>query len=321
MTENYGLIADIGATNARFALANAQGFHSEKVLSCAAYPGPVEAAQAYLDQTSSKENIRRAAFSIAGPVDGDRFAMTNHAWTFSIEQTRKALQLESFELLNDFEALALGIPHLQDSEIRQIGSGQPKEHAPIGITGPGTGLGVASLIWNGSQYQAIPGEGGHVTIPARTQREFDIFHTLRDRYRHVSAERVCSGKGLGNIYDAIRQLDNRDDLPPRTPEDISTLALNKSCAVCEECLDLMMGFLGAVAGNLALTIGAKGGIYIAGGIINQLGDYFYNSRFREEFERKGRFEDYLKNIPTYVVQHEFPAFLGLYDKVREPLPD
>lgn len=154
-------------------------------------------------------------------------------------------------------------------------------------------------------------------MPARTRREFDIFKTLRHKYRHVSAERVCSGKGLKNIYDTIRIIDKRLDLPERTPEDISAAALDQRCDTCMESLDLMMGFLGTIAGNLALTIGAHGGVYLAGGIPAQLADYIATSRFREEFERKGRFEDYLKTIPTTIVTHDYPAFLGLQNFIQD----
>ncbi|MCB1555723.1 MAG: glucokinase, partial [Alphaproteobacteria bacterium] len=308
--------ADIGGTNARFALADPEGIRGERVLKCADYVTITDAVSAYLEDVGETGKIARAAFSIAGPVGGDRFAMTNLPWEFSIEDTRRSLGFDSFRLLNDFEALALGVPHLQSADVTQIGTGVPRSQAPIGVSGPGTGLGWASLFWDGARYRAVAGEGGHGTMPARTQREFDIFRTLRYKYRHVSAERVCSGKGLENVYNAIRILDGRlVDLPDRTAEDISAAALDGSCLVCAECLDLMMGFLGAFTGSLALAIGAHGGIYLVGGIINQLGDYFYTSRFREEFERKGRFEDYLKNIPTYVIQHDFPAFLGLYDDV------
>lgn len=312
-----GLIADIGATNARFALVDEErGIHSAHTLPCANYETIVAAVHAYRDMVSIDEPVRHAAFSIAGPVQGDYFSMTNLPWSFSIEETRQALGLDEFALINDFEAQARAIPLLSPDHYRQIGAGTPQPESPIGITGPGTGLGVASLFWDGQGYSPVPGEGGHATMPARTQREFDIFHALREKYRHVSAERVCSGKGLANIYNTIRLIDDHKDLPDRDPAAISAAALDQSCPVCVESLDLMMGFLGTISGNLALTIGAQGGIYIAGGIAQQLGDYIDGSRFRSEFERKGRFEDYLKAIPTYVITHDTPAFLGLYDLLR-----
>lgn len=315
MGASMGLIADIGATNARFALADDKGFYEQKVLQCADYPGIVDAAQAYLD-TIGEKKPRRGAFAIAGPISGDYFEMTNHLWSFSIKETQKSLGLDSFTLLNDFKAIALGIPHIKNEDLKQVGGTQTAvEHAPKVVLGPGTGLGVASLCWDGNQYRAISGEGGHVTMPAKTQREFDLFRTLRYKYRHVSAERVCSGKGLVNIYNAIKVLDGHEDLPERTPEQIAEAAINKTCPACEEALDKMMGFLGTIAGDLAVTLGAFGGVYIAGGIPAKLGEYFFNSRFRADFEAKGRFDQYLKPIPTYLITHPFIAFVGLQNYI------
>ena len=148
-------------------------------------------------------------------------------------------------------------------------------------------------------------------MPAKTQREFDLFRTLRYKYSHVSAERVCSGKGLVNLYNAIRILDGHDDLPERTAPEISELALQQKCKVCEEALDKMCRFLGSAAGNLAISIGAFGGVYIAGGIPVKLGDFFFNSSFYEEFLAKGRFKNYLAEIPVYLIDHPHIAFVGL----------
>ncbi len=306
-----GLIADIGATNARFALADDSGFHQQKVLRCADYPGIVEAAKDYLAGVPDFRPVK-AAFAIAGPISGDYFEMTNHLWKFSIQKTQADLGLDEFTLMNDFKAIAMAIPYLKSDDVKQIGGDQkPEPNATIAVVGPGTGLGVASLFWDGTKYRANSGEGGHVTMPAKTQREFDLFRTLRYKYRHVSAERVCSGKGLENIYNAIRRLDGHEDLPDRTPEQIAECAIAKTCPVCEESLDKMMGFLGTIAGDLAVTLGAHGGVYIAGGIPAKLGEYFFNSRFRSEFESKGRFDQYLKPIPTYLITHPFTAFVGL----------
>lgn len=315
MAATHGLIADIGATNARFALADGKGFYEQKVLPCADFPTIVDAARAYLDGLGS-DRPKQAAFAIAGPVSGDYFEMTNHVWKFSVSETEKALDLSHLELMNDFKAVALAVPHLKDADIKHVGGDQDvNPQGPIGIVGPGTGLGVASLVWGGKNYVAVPGEGGHVTMAAKTQREFDLFRTLRYKYHHISAERVCSGKGLVNIYNAIRILDGRDDLPERTPEQIAECALNKTCAVCEEALDKMIAFLGTIAGNLAVTLGTSGGIYIAGGIPAKLGDYFFNSRFRKEFESKGRYEAYLKPIATRLITHPFTAFVGLQNYI------
>lgn len=307
-----GLIADIGATNARFAIAAPTGVEQEKILKCDDYPSLVEAAKAYLDEAKPEVMPEKASFAIAGPITGDTFTMTNNLWSFSINETREALGLKEFHLINDFEAIAMSIPHLKPEDMKQIGTGTVIPKKPIGVIGPGTGLGAGVLVWDGQRYMPVRSEGGHQMMAARTQREFDIFDRILNKYTHVSAERVCSGKGLLNLYEAIRELDGRDDLPDRTAEEISAAALDGSCAVCAEILDLMCGFLGRAAKNIALTLCAQGGIYIAGGIINKLGDYFENSRFREEYESAGRFREYLQDVPTFCVTHEFPAFVGLH---------
>ncbi len=305
-----GLIADIGATNARFALADSKGFYAEKILTCADFPNLDDAVRAYL--AGAGETVAHASIAMAGPVNGDWFEMTNNPWKFSVTDVRSKVGLNKLHLLNDFEAVALAIPHIKPEHLVKIGGGEAEANKTIGIVGPGTGLGVAGLFWDGKEYRPNPCEGGHVTMPARTQREFDIFRTLHDKYTHVSAERVCSGKGLQNIYNAIRIIDGRDDIPADLdPAEISRKALDQSCTVCVEVLDKMMGFLGTIAGNLAVTLGAKSGIYIAGGIPEKLGDVFINSRFRAEFENKGRMSDYLKTIPTYLITHPMIAFVGL----------
>lgn len=312
---SYGLIADIGATNARFALADKAGIYDPQTLACADYPTVVEAARTYLDATAKTTGgapITRASFAIAGPVNGDIFRMTNHGWTFSQEETRKALSLDSFHLMNDFEAVALAVPHLRDEDLQKIGGRNAIPHAPIAILGPGTGLGVASLFWDGQKYRPNPCEGGHVTIPVKTRREFDVIQVLQNKYSHVSAERVCSGKGLVNIYNALRELENNTaHAPERTPAEISQAAIAQTCPISVESLQMMLGFLGTTAGNLALSLGSFGGVYIAGGIPAKLGPAFQDSPFYDQFLSKGRFRDYLSPIPVSLITHPYIAFVGL----------
>lgn len=316
MTHAPGLIADIGGTNARFALTDGTRYYDERVLKCADYGSLTAAAIAYLAGLDHPK-ISAGAFAVAGPVTGDQVHITNHPWSFSIEETRRTLSLDDLVVMNDFKAVALGVPHLAADQIRAAGpAAKPLPDHPIGIIGPGTGLGIASLVPDGAGgYIAVAGEGGHVTAAAQTQREFDIIDILHKKYRHVSAERVCSGKGLVNLYEAICQLDQKA-LPPRTAEEISAMAIAGTCPACVEALDIMMAFLGNVAGNLALTLNAFGGIYLAGGICAQLGETFMNSRFRSVFEAKGRYEDYLRGIPTYLILHPFIALVGLSAHVK-----
>lgn len=224
--------------------------------------------------------------------------------------------LSVFDVMNDFKANALSVPDISPRLLKKISGGEPVDKAPKGVIGPGTGLGVAYLNWTGEAYAASPGEGGHVTMPATTEREFEIFHRMKAKYSHISAERVCSGKGLENLYSAICVLDHKFDLPGMEAPEISKKAMDGSCIVCKEALDLMLGFLGRVTGNLALTLGAQGGIYIAGGIPTKLGDYFFQSKFMEEYKTKGRMSSYVEEIPVYMIKHDAIGLLGL-EKVAQ----
>ena len=304
------LIADIGATNARFAIVKDGKVMRVKVLPCDGYGTLADAVNDYLSGTKVK--AKTGAFAVATPLDGsDRVTMTNHAWSFSIKKTAKETGLKSLRIINDFAALARAVPDLKKKDRYQVGSGRAEKNMPVGIIGPGTGLGVAAIVFSGGKPVSVATEGGHVTMAATTPREFALFEFLKKtKYSHVSAERVVSGKGLVNIYHAIGGVDGLT-LPEKTPAEITETALKNECRVCSETLDLFCHFLGVAAGNLALSYGAFGGIYIAGGIVPQLGGYFKNSRFRESFLAKGRFRDYLDRIPTFVVTHPYPALEGL----------
>lgn len=304
------LIADIGATNARFALVDKGAINHIHVLACADFPTPADAARHYLKLTGG--TAEAGSFAVATAVgSSDRVAMTNNDWNFSIEETRKALGLKHLHVINDFMALAYMVPAIEEKDRFQVGKGKAERNMPIGIIGPGTGLGVAGVVFSDGKPVPVSTEGGHVTMPATTQREFDLFEFLKkEKYSHISAERVISGKGLLNLYHAISGVDKLD-LPEKNPAEITEAALKKKCPTCVEALDLFCHFLGIAAGNLALSYGAFGGIYIAGGIVPQLGDYFASSRFRESYLAKGRYNDYLDRIPTFVITHPYPGLEGL----------
>ncbi|WP_207485976.1 glucokinase [Arenibaculum pallidiluteum] len=304
------LVADIGATNARFGLLDAGGTlaHSE-ILSCAAFPTLDEAARAYLARAADRP--RRAAFAVAGPVTGDRIAMTNHPWSFSVAETRAALDLDRLEVVNDFTAVALSVPLLGTEHRAQIGGGAPVAGSAIGVIGPGSGLGVSGLVpVPGGGWRALSGEGGHVTMAAVNDRESAILTELRRDFDHVSAERVCSGMGIPALYAAIQRIRGAVPEPLAAPE-ITSRGLASRDEACAEALETFCAMLGTTAGNLALTLGARGGIYIAGGIVPRFLDFFGRSAFRARFEQKGRMRAFLAPIPTYVVTHPLPAFLGL----------
>lgn len=313
------LIADIGGTNARFGIVDSQGIHDLVYLECRNYTGPVEAAEGYLKQIGLQSPPNIGIFAVAGPVMDDLVNFTGSPWAFRISQVKQQLKLNVFEVMNDFKAVALAIPDISPTLLQKIGGGKPKAGWAKGVLGPGTGLGVASLLWTDHGYLANPGEGGHVTMPATSDREFNIFHRLRVKYHHISVERVCSGKGLENLYNAIRVLDHKFDYPDLEAPEISRNAMNASCEVCKESLDLMLKFLGRAAGNLALTLNAQGGIYIAGGIPTKLGDYFLQSDFLEEFQTKGRMTELMKSIPVYLIKHDAIGLLGLEQTAKKLL--
>lgn len=306
------LIADIGGTNARFALVDeSSAFHSIRHYPCAHYKNFIDAIRVYLKEIGT--SVDKAVVSIAATLTGDEVAMTNHHWKFSIKGLQKDMGWSTFEVINDFHAVALSIPHLTKDDVVQCGGGEPQKERPISVIGPGSGLGAAWLAFDGEKYNPQATEGGHVTLPIHNQRDFDVVQKileLNPHYSHVSGERAVCGKGLINIYKAVGALENKET-PLDDASDISKAAIEKSCSVAVEAVDLFCHFFGSLAGNQALTIGAESGVYIAGGIIPKLGDVFYASRFRESFEAKGRFKSYLEPIPVYVITNQNLAFLGL----------
>ena len=319
--ESPRLLADIGGTNARFALELAPGcFAHVQVLGCSDHPAVADAMRAYLAMpaVAAAGQVRHAAIAIANPVDGDQVRMTNHHWQFSIEALRQELRFETLLVVNDFYALARSLPHLQDGDKVQVGGGSARQGAPLGLLGAGTGLGVSGLIPAGSSWTALSSEGGHVTFAPANELEVAILQYAWREFEHVSAERFLSGAGVELIHRALTHIQGLAPTNLSAPE-ISRRALAGECALSSQVLDVFCGMLGCVAGNLAVTLGAQGGVYIGGGIVPRLGQRFAQSCFRERFEKKGRFAAYLAQVPTYVITAEYPAFLGVSAVLAEKL--
>ena len=313
------LIADIGGTNARFALVVDGRIEQMRVLPAKEHADFCSAANAFLSTCASGCRAAEVAMAIAAPIKGDAITMTNVGWSFSLAETRKRLGVERVIALNDFTALAMALRHLPRGDLRQLGGEEPVNGAPLALIGPGTGLGVSGLIPSGGRWAPLQGEGGHATLAAASDRESQVIALLRRRFTHVSAERVISGPGLALLYESLCSLDG---IPatPRGPEQIAQLATRGADAHLAEALQLFCGWLGSVAGNLALTLGALGGVYIGGGIVPGLGDYFKQSGFRDRFEDKGRYRAYLAPIPVYVIHTALPAFIGLQHAFDDPGP-
>jgi len=308
------LLGDIGGTNARFGWQALEGatISQVQVLPCAEHASLLEAVQSYLLQQGLKAPDC-AAFGIANPVTSDQVAMTNHHWRFSVSALREGLGLARFLLLNDFTALALSLTQLPPTEKHAVGGGHAAPDAAIGLIGPGTGLGVSGLLPLGYQNKWVPisGEGGHVSLGAANALEFAAIELLRKRYGHVSAERVISGAGLVDLYHALCELKDGQGREITTPAEVLARAQQRPASTANEALDMFCGFLGSVAGDLALTLGARGGIYIGGGVVPRLGERFAASPFRARFEDKGRFKAYLQAIPTWVIDSPVsPALQG-----------
>ena len=312
--DGYGarLLGDIGGTNARFAWQAARGATIEHVmtLACSDHQTLDAAIREYLHR-SARPIPSFASIAIANPVLGDHVRMTNHSWSFSIAEMRRSFAFDDFVVLNDFKAIALSLPALGADDLRQVGGGAADPDGPRGVIGPGTGLGVAGLLSDGrGGWIAIDGEGGHATLAARTAREWAVVERIAARHGHASAERAISGQGLADVHRALRDIDGHPAIELAAAE-ITLAALEGSDARAREALSMFCAFLGTVAGNLALTLGASGGIYIGGGIVPRLGDFFDASPFRERFEAKGRFTAYAARIPTWVIVRETsPALLG-----------
>ncbi len=312
------LLADIGATHARFALETAPGVvRSVRVLKCDDYSGILPLLHAYL---ADHEGVRlnHGAFALANPINGDMIRMTNRDWQFSTDEVRRALGLTTLLIVNDFTALAMSLPNLPASDLVQVGGGKPAANAVIGVLGPGTGLGCSGVIPTLDGFVTLGSEGGHSNFAPADEREFAILQYAWKEWSHVSNERLISGPGMEIIYRALA-LRNGVDTPSLSSPEIISGALEQSDELCLEVLDCFCGMLGGAAANLAVTLGSFGGIFIGGGIVPRMGTWFAKSSFRARFEAKGRFTSYLAEIPTFVIMTPNPAFHGVASILSEHL--
>lgn len=322
MSDAWYLIADIGGTNARFAMGDpgGDGVRHERTMSVAEHPSFMSALQAYLDTVHGMANVAKspqaACLAVACPANRDVISFTNSDWVIHRDDVALALQLPRLHVINDFAAIGHAVYALSERDWRQLGAGCVEEAQPIAVLGPGTGLGVCGVLPVAGHAQVIAGEGGHVDFAPVSDEEVEILRRLRTRFRRVSAERLLSGAGLSNIYWALTTLRDAQHRHA-SPADISAAALAGEDAVAVEALQVFCRVLGSVAGNLALTFGARGGVYVAGGIAPKIVDFMAASDFRERFLAKGRFRDYLNDIPTRVVVRENPGLWGALRFLKE----
>ncbi|TCK07509.1 glucokinase [Marinobacterium mangrovicola] len=318
--QHLSLVADIGGTHARFALVGPCDERPSASLTfkVSDFPSLTSAILAYLETTDLPEaqRPRCACLAIAGPTGLDRVNITNNGWSFSQQALKQTLGLEQLRVINDFTAQAYAAPLLAPNELVSIGGGKSVNGKPIAVLGPGTGLGVGGLVFSGTSPIALFSEGGHVDFAPGDELEAEVLRYLWQRYDHVSAERLLCGSGLVNLYEALAAIHGTHN-SARSAVAITEAALNNSDPLCRESVELFCAMLGSLAGNTALTLGARGGVYIAGGIVPKILDLFLTSRFRARFESKGRFQGYLASIPTRVVIAEHPGLLGAANALRQ----
>jgi glucokinase len=310
------LLGDIGGTNARFAFVDGARLGPTASVAVEDYPRFDQAVAAFLGRTGARTAVAGAVLAVAGAVEKNHASITNSRWVIDAAELRNAFGFEHVRIINDFEAIAWSLPHLAATDLFPIGGGERVAEAPAVVLGPGTGLGLACFLPRADESVVVCTEGGHVTLPGTSRREDAVIAHLRDRFDHVSAERAVSGPGLANLYDALGALGGVA-VPARSGVEITDAALNGSCMFSREALDMFCAMLGTVAGNAALTFGARGGVYIGGGIAPRITEYLARSRFRTRFETKGRFRPYVAAISSSVIVHPEPAFIGLQWLARQ----
>lgn len=315
------LLADIGGTNARFALADTGSptpllldtVHGYPVTE---FPSLADAARHYLETTGHDDghDIRRAVFAVAGRVDGDEARITNHPWVISRARTRDRLGLDDVELVNDFAAQAMAIPLLQPGDYAAIGGvpwsvpAHPEGPCTYAVIGPGTGLGVGALMIRDGRHYPLETEGGHVSFPPGTPEEARILEQLSTQFGRVSNERLICGPGLVNIHRALSEIAGVDP-GPMQPVDITAGAAAGDLR-CARAVDVFCAVFGAIAGDLVLTLGAWNGVFLTGGLVPKMLDSIRHSGFRQRFEHKGRFSPTMGRVPSLAVTHPHAGLLG-----------
>ena len=305
-----GLVGDVGGTNARFSLVDGEGhLRNTKVYACAAYGALDEIIAEYLEETAGKKRPARAVIAVAGPVVDGEIEFTNLDWRVSEIDLIASFGFDAIKLINDFAAQAMATPILAATDLRRIGPEvRGAATCPIVVLGAGTGFGVGAVARSQHVDIAVATEGGHAGFAPHDEVEVEVWRRLMGLYGRVSVERVLSGQGLFDLYLAL------EDMAGRTPELAHERAVVEAAdagdPVAGAVLDRFCAILGGVAGDLALTHGARGGVYVSGGIAPRMGDRLMAGGFRDRFEAKGRLTDYVREIPTYLITHPYAALVG-----------
>lgn len=313
MTE-LALVGDIGGTNSRFGLVEpgSTRIRDIEVLKNNNYGSLEDSISAYL-KAQGITSLAAAAVAVAGPIEGEVVGLTNRDWTFTRESLRRASMASRFRLLNDFEALALSLPHLEGDDIIQIGGETPLKPSVKIVLGPGTGLGMATLapLPQGG-WMALPGEVGHINLPVADQQEFDWREKMTKPGVIFESEDAITGGGLLRMYQAVA-----DKPAQNTPEEVLQAALAGTDAAAVKTLEQFITWLARIAGDAAMTMQARGGVYLAGGIAPSIVEKLKTGSFRTIFQEKGRLAHVMRPIPVYVIVDKFPAFKGCAAAIAE----
>lgn len=317
-TLNYSLVGDIGGTNARFALVRSGDVTPEavEVLACSQYDNLDTAIADYL-QRSGVGEVLDVCLAVASPVSGTRVRMTNNHWRFDSEEVRRQFGWSKLKVINDFTAMALGIPHVTSGKLIHVCGGPGDARRPRLVIGPGTGLGVSGLVPLQNGWVPLMTEGGHVDFAPTDDTEMDILRILKARFGRVSVERILCGQGLLNLYQAHAEI-QEVAAPLDAPEKITAAALEQSDTLARQTLRHFCEILGRVAGNGVLTLGGTGGVYLCGGILPCFVEFFLESPFQKGFEDKGRMRPLLEATPVYIVTEGYAGLLGAAEALTNP---
>ncbi len=317
----WNLVADIGGTNARFGLEDyaSSSLQFVRIYSVSDHTQFIDALANFLRDVAAEDGWqptpRAACLAVACPPDADVIQFTNSPWSINRTDVAELLQVAQIDIINDFAAVGHAVSGLKPQDWHQVGVGHPVIGKPIAILGAGTGLGVCSLIPVGTGYHVIEGEGGHVDFAPVDEHEAAVLRVLTARFGRVSVERLVSGAGILNIYKALAELAGKTPAL-ESPAEITESALQGVDSLSVKSLQMFCRILGSTAGNLALTLGAKGGVYIAGGIVPRFIEFLEQSEFRRRFEAKGRLSSFLSDVPTRVVIKDDLGLFGAMKKLN-----
>ncbi|AOY87341.1 glucokinase [Marinobacter salinus] len=315
---DYLLVGDIGGTNARFALLEQGSVRPRaiEILPCGNYANLDEAVIDYLGRAGVSE-VSKACFAVASPVRGTRIQMTNNPWKFDTEEIRQQFGWQTFKVINDFTAMALGVLHVSQDSLVHVCGGPGDEHRPRLVMGPGTGLGVSGLVPIKNGWVPLVTEGGHVDFAPTDDTEMAVLRILKSRFGRVSVERILCGQGLVNLYQAHAEIQGVV-APLDAPEKITAAALERSDSLARYTLSHFCEILGRTAGNAVLTLGSTGGVYLCGGILPHFIKFLLESPFRKGFEGKGRMRPLVEFTPVFVVTEPLTGLLGAAEALANP---